>query len=170
MASWLGLPEQPLFDVPNPTQLNATGVEVDLIPIIKSLSLSPASVNLSDSTGVSVALFTDSVTSPAGTYSVQAGATFLDPNLITAWNTNETILCDIFSSDGASVAQNSANITMAPYYASTSPTTGNYLHITVSGIIVLAVPKTFVVRAIRQGTPSLNKVGICESFTIQRIA
>jgi len=153
--------------IPSQTQLNGTGPLVDLVPQIILATTTPSFYPLSNTAGITNILYTDPTLRPAGTYAVVANYAFKTE--LAGWSNAETMVLDI-STTGTTNVSLTPNLTLQPNYFNDFVGATDELELAIVGLIILTGPAYINARAVRNGTPSQNKVGGIQCFTVQKIA
>jgi hypothetical protein len=153
--------------IPEQTQLDGTGPIIDLIPQIIVCTATPAFLPLSDLPGTINIAYTDPVSRDAGTYMVMA--TYAFKTELAGWSNAETMTLDICTTGTTNVTILPV-LTLQPNYFNNFSAITDDIRITLVGLVVLTGPAFLNARSQRNGTPSANKVGGIQSFTVQKIA
>lgn len=136
-ASWLGQPEQPLYDVPSPTQINGTGTSVDLVPVIYG-----------DGDNVQI---TQAVNTLYTTPSFSAGEYFCTVSLFyfkdtyetVDWSTNENYWFEVVHSSSPTISV--CDFTITPYYTAYKDGLNNNSYLSMTGVVGCSGSGTFLV-------------------------
>lgn len=136
-ASWLGQPEQPLYDVPSPTQINGTGTSVDLVPVIYG------DANNIQITQTVNTLYTTPSYGP-GEYFCTVSLFYFKDTIGTAdWNTNENYWFEVVHSSSPTIAV--CDFTISPYYTAYKDGLTNNSYLSMSGVVGSSGSGTYTV-------------------------